>query len=273
MFYLVTIAWIFCSFLQVFPTVLGLQEAYAAGPTLVTHSMNKDCASTLDVAKPAGTIEGDLLVAIISTDGDVGSITVSDGPWKVITAIIGNGHSTQSWYKIAGDSEPDNYTFTTDYECMVAGILLIRDFYPSVPIQLPVGISTGDDAAPTSPSISTILDNSLIIRYFGCDAERVDEGLGYPASHTGLYITGTGGVQGTSSGVAWTTKTPEGSTGPASFTLTKGDEWAAVTIAVTPGDADLPDLVPQADHHLREPNPGHLRTEPPGLPHADRDRR
>ncbi|MEJ2363923.1 MAG: DUF2341 domain-containing protein, partial [Deltaproteobacteria bacterium] len=242
------IAWMFFCFLQVFPAVMGLQEAYAAGPTFVDFSVATATAVEITVDNPSLTQEGDLLVAIMSTDGNGRALSPPDANWTPLTDNTGTNHTTRSWYKIAGDPASEtSFTFNVNgqYEAIVCGILTIRDFDTSVPIQLPVGTNTGTDEYPTAPSISTTLDNSLIIRYFGADRDRVTEDTGYPGSpYTGVYVRTIGAANGTSSGVAYATQADHGPTGTAAFTMSGGDEWSAVTIAVRPGASG----VTLADH-------------------------
>jgi hypothetical protein len=71
-------------------------------------------ATTLTIAKPAGTAAGDVLIAHI---GVANSPSISDpAGWTPIPALRGTVNGDQqlvSWYRIAGASEPSTYTFTT----------------------------------------------------------------------------------------------------------------------------------------------------------------
>ena len=71
-------------------------------------------AAAAPVAKPSGTVAGDLLLAVHTCDpnGNLAGMTAPDGSWSP----AGTGGSSPSgfgkvWTKVAGSSEPDGYTF------------------------------------------------------------------------------------------------------------------------------------------------------------------
>ena len=65
---------------------------------LVSHSFAGAASGTsIDGDKPTGTVEGDLLLAIMATDGDGRTLTAPGG-WTAITDNIGASHTSRSWY-------------------------------------------------------------------------------------------------------------------------------------------------------------------------------
>lgn len=209
---------------------------YAAAPVVNSFSVAVTSANSLSIIvnKPTGTTEGDLLVAIMGTDGD-GETLGTPGGWTAITGNIGINHTSRSWYKIAGASEPSSYTFTvSSSESIVCGILRISGHDPSNPIDLS-GTATGSSNAPTCPDVTTTVADTLVLRYFGADDDDITQDSGYPSLHTGVYVRGSLELFGeTSSGVAYTTQASLGATGTAAFSMTASEDWSAVTIAVIP---------------------------------------
>jgi hypothetical protein len=215
----------------------GIEEAYAAAPAVESFSVSVSSGNVGSIypAMPSGTVEGDLLVAIMSTDGG-GETLTAPGDWTMITSGVGTGHTSRSWYKIAGASETGPYTFLVgSNETIVIGILRISGTLQSDPIDFTPTPSTGTSATPTSPSEITTVADTLILRYFGADDDDITQDSGYPSPHTGVYVRGSlNGSNETSSGVAYTTQAAAGPTGTAAFSLNASEEWSAVTIAVKP---------------------------------------
>ena len=194
-------------------------------------------AFNISVAMPPGTVEGDLLVAIMSTDGGGETLGAPSVDWTPITGNVGTNHTSRSWYKFAEASEAGPYTFGVgSSEEIVIGILRISGADPSDPIDVSSTPNTATSASPLALAENTTVADTLILRYFGADDDDITQDSGYPSSHTGVYVRGaTGGGAGqTSSGVAYTTQAPIGWTDTATFTnaLTASEEWSAVTIAI-----------------------------------------
>jgi hypothetical protein len=64
------------------------------------------------VTKPAGTVSGDVLVAFIGAIGTTVTFTPPSG-WTLLAAETSNANINYSvYYKVAGGSEPANYTWT-----------------------------------------------------------------------------------------------------------------------------------------------------------------
>ena len=200
--------------------------------------MNFRRALNISVAMPSGTVDGDLMVAIMSTDGG-GETLGAPGDWTPIEGPAGTNHTSRSWYKIAGASEAGPYTFTVgSTEEIVVGILRISGADQSNPIDVSTTPNTGTVVSPLAFAENTTVGNTLILRYFGADDNDITQDSGYPSGHTGVYVrasTGSGNGK-TSSGVAYTTQAPIAWTGTATFTnaLTATEEWSAVTIAIKP---------------------------------------
>lgn len=212
----------------------SLQDAQAA-PALQTFSFARSASGTsINGSRPAGTASGDLLIAIMTTDGG-GETLTAPGGWTVVTGNIGSNHTSRSWYKIAGASEPASYTFTVgSNEAMTIGILRLSGHDLASPINV-FGISTGASTSPTAPSVTTTVNDALILRYYGADDDDyTGDDTGYPPAHTGIYRRQSGGTRECHQGAAYTTQLSAGTTGTAAFSQNQGEQWSAVTIAIAP---------------------------------------
>jgi uncharacterized repeat protein (TIGR01451 family) len=207
-----------------------------AAPTLQTFSFARATVSTSIVGpRPAGTAQGDLLIAIMVTDGNNENLS-SPGGWTPITGNVGSQHTSRSWYKIAGVGEPANYTFTVgSTEHITLGILRVTGHDPAAPINVS-GTNTGSTATPTCPSVNTTVGNTMILRYYGADDDDyTGDDTGYPPGHTGIYRRQSGGAWGEChQGAAYVAQVATGPSGTAAFTKDNNEQWSAVTIAIAP---------------------------------------
>ena len=196
-------------------------------------------ATSIDLAKPAGVVEGDLMVAFLSKDDD-NDITPPAG-WSLIESDTGDfAVRVICYWKEAGASEPSNYTFTGDLEQWIGSILRITGHEVGDPVNIS-GVATGEDTTPQCPDVATWADDCLILRAFGADDDDITVDTGYPAGHTGLYVDASDTGSGTTSGgVAHKDQATKGATGTADFSLTATEQWVAMTVAISPKDTVWP---------------------------------
>lgn len=73
-----------------------------------------DSSSPYNVAKPTGTLEGDLLIAsVLGTSAAIEQILPPDGWYAVRGGAVNGDNNVSAWYKVAGASEPSSYDFTS----------------------------------------------------------------------------------------------------------------------------------------------------------------
>jgi len=133
--------------------------------------------ASITINKPAGTVQGDLLAAVIShQSGNNRSMTAPAG-WTAIPGTdVWEGSNTHvhGWYRVAGASEPASYTFTLtggDGRDTAGGIIAISGANQTTPINASAGQSNGGNASTSvpAPSITTTVPNALLI-YAGTGA-------------------------------------------------------------------------------------------------------
>lgn len=241
-------AWIFSGWPRIWqePSLPPeIKEARAAFPVLesFTESNTSGNVTQVIVDKPTGTADDDLLVAIMSHDSTAGTLS-APVDWTALFDTVNTGGSTfRAWYKIAGASEPVNYTFTSsDSDQLIAAIMRFTGHDSANPINAVSSVNTGNTNSPTCPSVDTTAADTLVLRAFGTDDDDITVDGGYPSGHTGIFVRGSAGSWGeTSIGAAYTTQASAGPTGAASFSsLTANEQWGAVTIAITPTPIAVP---------------------------------
>jgi uncharacterized repeat protein (TIGR01451 family) len=220
-------------------------------------------------AVPAGGI-GDVLVAIVTTDGPT-DVTPTDGAaWTLLDRSATTGGlpgdlfqvTVGVWYRVTTGTEPASYTFawTTDANPppeQEATASILR--YSGVDTRSPINaFGTNSDLTflPIAPGVTTTVNGSMIVRAYGADGNTTP--LAFPAG-TGPAITASpvvtdpaphgrfGGVSNSSTplnavGSASSDYVQLGGPGPtgtATFRTTVHPidlpvQWRAVTIALAP---------------------------------------
>lgn len=103
------------------PGISGQGRA-VGGPGLVGYATGTAIlSSSLIINKPGGTIENDLMIAIVeSVNGQ--TWTGASGWTEVLDQAVGNGLRVA--YKVAGASEGSSYTFTSSANDYIVGLIL-----------------------------------------------------------------------------------------------------------------------------------------------------
>ena len=178
--------------------------------------------SSLVIAKPPGTAAGDLLVAAVATDGNNSGSLAPPAGWNVIHVDDQNGKVTFGvWWKLAGASEPGSYTFTwSSSERAYGWIMRFTGHDPGSPI--PVDSNAADkSAAPSSPSVTTTVDNALILRLGGFDDDDITAGDPGLSGHTAINMgKSDSGNFSASGGSGYILQASAGASGTSEFSLT-----------------------------------------------------
>ncbi|MHA2288936.1 MAG: hypothetical protein ACXABG_09115, partial [Promethearchaeota archaeon] len=199
---------------------------------------------------PSSRPDGDLYIAQITVDNDFISFTVPNG-WTEIEHGERGGSGpdvTLATYWKIGSSEPSSYTWSSSVSVLwVGAIHRISSFDSNDPIHVS-DISTGESANPTSPSVTTSVDESLILRMFGA---LDDNGVSSWPSGTTQIFQDDCGFDTVMTAAAYHTQSSAGSTGTAQFTRGVFRRWVATTIAISPEPDSKPpifsNLVESAD--------------------------
>ena len=157
--------------LLVFNLTLPTMAAITIGSST---NANSGSGFTVTIAKPAGTVAGDVLVACIVATSQLARRAEVTSPvgWQ----LIRHTEATQTWYyemltyyKVAGVSEPSSYTWSSTEFNTSGGISRLT----GVDINHVVDVSAeaqgqGDSpAAATAPSVTTNYANDIVIKVTG----------------------------------------------------------------------------------------------------------
>lgn len=118
--------------------------------------------TSLTIDKPAGTLEGHVMVAAISVaDVAHASVTGPAGWTKLSNSTDFATGSFSVWTKTAGASEPASYSWTHASSTSVGAILTYSDTSDTL-VANPAA-STGTSANPDSPASGAIASNSYVV--------------------------------------------------------------------------------------------------------------
>ena len=144
----------------------GGSPALPAFQSFAETAMSSD-GTTIAVNKPAGTVDDELLIAVISM-GDAGTVTTALlAGWTAllhdeISGTASFQNSLSVFYKFAS-SEPSSYTFTMSGTTRgAAHIIRIDQADETTPLTSGT-VNTSVDSVIVAPSVTTTLDNSLVL--------------------------------------------------------------------------------------------------------------
>jgi hypothetical protein len=201
-----------------------------------TEAKRSSGGTSMSINSPAGTTDGDLLIAALATDGmNETGMTISGGGWTKIN----QGHTSEAvtmavWSKLAS-SEPATYTFGWETSQEAYGwIMRFTGHDPVSPIN-DTAASGGSSSAPTSPAVTTTVDNAMILRIGGFDDDDITVDSPGLSGHTAITMDESGTGNSTSSGGAgYVIQPTAGSSGTSTFSLTGSEQYRAVTIGIAP---------------------------------------
>ncbi|HFA49098.1 MAG TPA: hypothetical protein ENJ95_08780, partial [Bacteroidetes bacterium] len=235
--------------LDQFPAWQGQEEAGllvlgCGGPMFEEVEVaNSTEVNSINVNVPPLTAEGDLLLAVVVTDG-VENIDTPAG-WTLLD--IGNGGAAGTegptlavFHKFASGSEPATYTFSgwLNQE-VLATILRYSNVDPANPVAA-FATTFGDNASPVAPSVNTLSSNTRLVMIAASDN---DEGpVTHPAGTTERVDqeSGVGTLGEVTLDIADRLQANPNPSGTATFSLQSVDEWRTLTLAIPcPGGCAL----------------------------------
>lgn len=203
-----------------------------AQPVWESHTIINGDNTSPSIARPSGVEAGDLLVVAFILEKGSG-VNISGGltGWnQILITNNGSDFGMHSYYKIAGSSEPANYSFTLSTSGKwIVTMSRISGADPLSPIITSAG-GAGKSTTLTAPSISIPVNNALILNYFN---------LKKPATFTlapelGLDVKYSASIPAVSlSGILATfNQNVAGSTGDKTITANQEESWVAQQIAI-----------------------------------------
>jgi len=163
----------------------------APGISLRSASSGSNTMSTtLQLDAPANVSTGDVMIAIVAVRG-APTISPPSG-WALIRSDVSGTPQTQATYvRVAGGSEPANYTWTfSSAQSAVGGILDYVGGDPANPVDAQAGQVNGKSTRLTAPSITTTTNGDALI---ACFDVTQDNQIAPPASMTERFETVSSG--------------------------------------------------------------------------------
>lgn len=212
----------------------GLRAALSGPPSVnyvaFSQTQTTVAGTTLVLNRPAGTNEGNLMLAIYCDDGAIGTWTPDTGWTEIIDHGVGTRPSFGIAYKIAGASEPSSYTFTSINSRRFGGAILTfggaaYDVIGSVSLTETLSVQT-------APAITLSSSGSGVIAVFvsgnGSKSwSNVSGGLVSAAADSD--------TTGPSYGIYYQTGLSAGSTGTKSATISSNaGNFAAILVGLKP---------------------------------------
>ncbi|MDB5190566.1 MAG: C-terminal target protein [Segetibacter sp.] len=154
-----------------FLVLFFLFNAYFSSLQAQTHRASASSGSTsgdlsLTIAKPTGTLSGDVMIAAITFKPSTATITVPSG-WTLIRRTnrsTGNSFSQATYSKVAEATEPDTYNWTFNISTgSAAGISSFYNVNLVSPINVHNGVTTASSLTHVTPNVSTTAANTLVL--------------------------------------------------------------------------------------------------------------
>lgn len=184
------------------------------------------------------TINGDLLIAAVATDGDETISAPSNQDWTLLSLETSSGSAVTLgvWAKLAGSTEAGTQTFSwTSPEQAYGWIMRFKGHDPSNPLNAMNITGGGSTTTPISPSVATTVNNTMILRIGGFDEDDITVDNAGINNHTTITMDYSNvNVNGVSGGAAYMFHSTAGTSSSYNFTLTSGEEYRTVTIAIAP---------------------------------------
>lgn len=189
-------------------------------------AFNGGSSATLVLDKPSGTVEGDLLIIIISSDDASVSITPPSG-WSTLYDEVDAGSQTASvYYLVAGASEPSTYTVTKDSERAAGIIIAVQD---QGGISEYASNTGGPSSAAVCPTVTPTESDTLLLRLVSCDG---GDGTNPHSQESGYTLLDTISVYSGGCCSAQHKDHVSGATGTLDVSLSASDEWTGFTVTI-----------------------------------------
>ncbi len=201
---------------------------------------------SITIGTPLGTQEGDLLIAAVVTDRDTSaSLAPPEGEgWTQIDLSQQHGDVTMGvWWKLAESSESSNHQFAWSESVEVQAYGWIMRFTGhdvNNPINTVATYGGSGDLYPDSPSVTTTVANTLILRIGGFDNGSIIHNVTGLGGHEIITMDESSGWEwfNCSGGAGYVAQPTIGDSPTVDFDLLWWNDYRTVTIAIAPEDGD-----------------------------------
>jgi hypothetical protein len=196
--------------------------------------------TTVTVNKPAGTISGDVLLALVTNRGANAAPSTVPSGWTLLDSA-GSSTGDIMWaglyYLVAGGSEPADYTWSGFTDSCSGGMIAVSGADTSAPFNVHTVRYNAAGATGTAGVTTTVADTLVVSGYGSYDNNSVTQNSWActtdPALTHRLESTSSGGND-SAVGAATGTKASAGATGASSYTLSASRSTVGFLLAVAP---------------------------------------
>ena len=206
--------------------------------------------ASVTINRPTGVVQGDIMFANIANFINATQASASCTGWIVIAGTDTDRGRATLLYKIAGASEPANYTFTvtTASTAATGAIIAFSGVNTTTPFDVtsPTTWSTlSNQTINNITGLTTANANAAILLFGSCSRVTSQSSNNYtgwsatnPSAYTELYDVGHNNVSNAPTiGAAWAIRSTAGSTGTGSVTCTPNTSprtMAGIMVALRP---------------------------------------
>ena len=199
----------------------------------ISTTVNTTATTSVTIAKPSGTVAGDMLVSCLASNGTKVSSTGVPAGWTQIAAVL-QGTSTRAfgYYKVAGASEPASYTWTLNASVANSGgIARYSGVSATTPVDgTPQSASGTAATSGTVPGITTSAANAMLVGCMSIDSSSASVTITPPTGMAQAW-----NLAGKRHAVADAAQPVVGPSGAKTWTFSGAREWAGWMIALRPG--------------------------------------
>jgi hypothetical protein len=192
--------------------------------------VNSSATNVVAIAKPAGTVAGDVLVACLALNG--GGLAANGAPvgWSTIASVTGvTNPRVMGYVHVAGAIEPATYTWTLSSSVKSgAGIARYTGVDPAVPLDAgPTTASAGSGTSAMLPGVTTVTPNAMLVGCVGINSTVTNALITSPPGMTQAWD-----IAGKRHELADGIVAPAGPTGPRTWTMSQSRAWAGWLVAL-----------------------------------------
>lgn len=192
------------------------------------QSQESSDTTTHDVVIPSGVASGDLLLLLISLDGNT-TITAGLSAWTLVQGSASGSGASGYIYKKTADGTETNFTYTTNAsERSISRCLRINNVGSAPTITS--AIATGTSETPDPPNVDSGNAATKLWLAF-CAMDKSVNNLVYPSTFTDNRFTANNGSSGALLGMA-TLRSGTQTINPGAFNTNQNEEWVAITLAI-----------------------------------------
>lgn len=129
---------------------------------------NAGGSTTLSIGMPSGTVQNDVMIAVISVRGGTGVTITPPSGWNLINSATSTTVlKSSTYYKVAGASEAGPYSFGFSSSQKASGVI---SGYSGVDTTAPVNANdfqtTSSDVLLNAPVVTTTVPNTVLVKAY-----------------------------------------------------------------------------------------------------------